>query len=80
LIQNPAVQLGRIKFVQKPTGYFELQQYLAVIDAIFFVFSLSENTLSHSLVIEEVFHATTHLAVFGHDASTDSTGHQAKRL
>lgn len=33
LILNPAVQLGRIRVVQKPTGYFEPQQYLEVIDA-----------------------------------------------
>lgn len=35
LIQNPAVQLGRIKVVQKPTGYFEPQQYSTVIDATY---------------------------------------------
>jgi integrase/recombinase XerD len=35
LIHNPAVQLGRIQVVQKPTGYFEPQQYSAVIDATY---------------------------------------------
>jgi integrase len=35
LIQNPALQLGRIKVVQKPTGYFDPEQYSAVIDATY---------------------------------------------
>jgi integrase len=35
LIQNPALLLGKIKVVQKPTGYFEPQQYSAVIDATY---------------------------------------------
>ncbi len=35
LIQNPALRLGRIKVVQKPTGYFDPDQYSAVIDATY---------------------------------------------
>ena len=35
LIQNPALRLGRIKVVQKPTGYFDPEQYSAVIDATY---------------------------------------------
>ena len=33
LLKNPAVRLGRIRVVQKPTGYFDPGQYTAVIEA-----------------------------------------------
>lgn len=33
LLQNPAVRLGRIKAVPKPTGYFTPREYAAVIDS-----------------------------------------------